>query len=99
MESIRELAELLRGVRVDVSLEFYLKPLFNRLRVPGIGIISGTIPDQVRPRLARRYTKKDKVVFFENTPIKELKEFRGYVYFLASRLIPHGEESRYQAIH
>ena len=93
MESVKDLAGLLRSVGVDVSLGTYLKPLFNRLRVSGIGIIPGTIPDQVRLRLSRRYTKKGKVVLFENMPVKELEEFREYVYFLASRLMLHGEES------
>ena len=93
MESVKDLAGLLRSVGVDVSLETYLKPLFNRLRVSGIGIIPGTIPDQVRLRLSRRYTKKGKAVFFRNVPVRELEEFKDYVYFLATDMFLRGERT------
>ena len=93
METARELADLLKSLGVQHSLEYYLKPLFDRLSVSGIGIIPGTIPDQVRLRLARRYTKKGKVVFFEKTPVEDLEEFKDYVYFLASEIYIRGEKS------
>lgn len=89
---IEGFANLLKRAGVHTSLEEHLKPLFNNLSASGIGIVVDIIPDQVRLKLSRRYEKKGKVVFFENVPIRELEEFRNYVFFLVSRLYLDGEE-------
>ena len=93
MESVKEFADLLRSLGVQCSLEYYLRPLFDRLSVSGIGIAVGSPPRRVQNIIARRYEKKGKVVFFENVPVEKLEEFRDYVYFLADKLYIRGEET------
>ncbi len=89
---VRWLYGKLREITYFTTLQEEMKYTYKRCIVSGIGVIPGTIPDDVRLRLSRRFRKRGRILFFEHIPVGELEVFKEYVVFLASEVRFDGEE-------
>lgn len=69
-----------------VTLEDIMSPIFDYLKVSGIGITVPNIPDDLRLKLFRRYGKRGRIFSFHNESVARLAEFRNHALFLVTEV-------------
>lgn len=84
MKTPRDVESIIPLLRDYVHLEDILNT--NDVKISGIAILVGHIPEDVSLRFRRSFEKTGKIIFFKDIPMRELSELSIYAYILATKV-------------